>query len=75
PAAAGVPARPPPSVGGYNGPQGGYNGPQGFAPPPGFAPNGAPPGFAPPPGFGMPGMPPGFPAPPPGMPPNAYQRR
>lgn len=76
PAAAGVPARPPPSVGGYNGPQGGYNGPpQGFAPPPGFALNGAPPGFAPPPGFGMPGMPPGFPAPPPGMPPNAYQRR
>ncbi|KAI4795499.1 RNA-binding domain-containing protein [Aureobasidium sp. EXF-8845] len=79
PAAAGVPARPPPSVGGYNGPQGGYNGPQGYAPPPGFAPNGAPPGFAPPPGFGMPGMPPGFPAPPPGlppgMPPNAYQRR
>ncbi|KAI5272905.1 RNA-binding domain-containing protein [Aureobasidium subglaciale] len=76
PAAAGVPARPPPSIGGYNGPQGGYNGPQGFAPPPGFAPNGAPPGFAPPPGFGgMSGMPPGFPAPPPGMPPNAYQRR
>lgn len=73
PAAAGVPARPPPSVGGYNGPQG--FAPPGFAPPPG----GMPPGFGPPPGFapppGMPGMPPAGFAPPPGMPPNAYPRR
>ena len=64
---AGLPARPPPS-------QGGYGGPQGFAPPgfnqaplqQNYPPPGAPPplAFAPPPGFappgGPPGMPPGF---------------
>jgi splicing factor 3B subunit 4 len=58
PAPAGLPARPPPSLGGYGGPPGGYQqqAPPGFAPP-GFAPN-APPGFQQPP-YGN-GMPPGF---------------
>jgi splicing factor 3B subunit 4 len=75
PPPSGLPARPPPSVAGYGGPQGfvppGYGGsPQGgFAPPQGGPPGmmagppgGFPPGFSPPPGMpgGPPGMPPGF---------------
>lgn len=72
PTAAGLPARPPPSMAGYGGPAAAAGMQQNFAgPPPGFAPPGAPPaGFAPPPGVG--GPPPGFR--PPGVP-NGYQQR
>ncbi|KAI9796816.1 MAG: hypothetical protein M1833_005959 [Piccolia ochrophora] len=78
PPPSGLPARPPPSIGGYNGPQGfqppGFNAqtPAGFppqsAPPPGVP---APPGFGPPPGQGR-GLPPSF-APPPGQVPPGFQ--
>lgn len=72
PLSSGLPARPPPSQGGYGGPQGFM--PPGFnngPPPAGFPPQGAaPPGFAPPPGFGPP---PGLP--PPGMPPGFQQQQ
>jgi len=63
PTAAGLPARPPPSMAGYGGPagppgmQGGYPG----APPPGFASTGPPQGFRPPGGAN------GYPPPPPGQ--------
>jgi len=52
PTAAGLPARPPPSIGGYGGPslppgmQAPF--PGGAQPPQGFAPSGPPPGFRPP---------------------------
>jgi len=65
PTAAGLPARPPPSMAGYGGPMGGP-GFQGQGPPPG----GPPPGFAPPPMMGAPPV--GF-RPPGGV--NGYQQR
>ncbi|TKA28934.1 hypothetical protein B0A50_03345 [Salinomyces thailandicus] len=80
---AGLPARPPPSVGGYGGPTNApgmqpswprsQNGPPGGPPgaPPGAPPGGPPSGFAPPPmGF----RPPGPPGPPNGAP-QGYQGR
>lgn len=78
---SGLPARPPPSIGGYNGPQGfnasGFGGGQpmgAYAPPPGGPPPGmpAPLGFGPPPGVGR-GLPPGF-GPPPGQLPPGFQQ-
>lgn len=74
PPPSGLPARPPPSLAGYGGPQG--FAPPGYGAPPqaGFGPQGAPPGMlgGPPPG----NFPPGF-APPPSMPPGfqQYQQR
>merc|ERR1712093_582595 len=66
PPPSGLPQRPPPSQGGYGGPQDFH--PPGFAPPPGF-PQAMPPGFGgPPPGQ----MPPGF-IPPPGFPQQQQQ--
>ncbi|KAK0100943.1 hypothetical protein ONS95_013066 [Cadophora gregata] len=63
PPPSGLPQRPPPSQGGYGGPQDFH--PPGFAPPPGF-PQAMPPGFGgPPPGQ----MPPGF------MPPPGFQQQ
>ncbi|KAF2404160.1 RNA-binding domain-containing protein [Trichodelitschia bisporula] len=74
PPPTGLPARPPPSVVGYGGPQ--NFGPAGQYPP-GAAPNMPPPGFAPP-GFGPPqgGPPAGGPPPayPPGYQPQAFRR-
>ncbi|KAF2484659.1 hypothetical protein BDY17DRAFT_296093 [Neohortaea acidophila] len=62
PSGAGLPARPPPSMGGYNGPEYAPGMQQGFRGPV----NGAPPGMPPPPPGGYqrpPGMPNGFPPP------------
>ena len=59
PSGAGLPARPPPSIGGYNGPANAPGMQQGYASGP---PNMPPPGMLPP------GMPPG-------MPPGGYQQR
>lgn len=81
PPSSGLPARPPPPIGGYAGPQGfnapGFGAPQpmgAFAPPPGGPPPGmpAPLGFGPPPGVGR-GLPPGFGAPPGPLPPGFQQ--
>ncbi|KAK4548450.1 hypothetical protein LTR36_009360 [Oleoguttula mirabilis] len=76
PTAAGLPARPPPSMAGYGGPM---NGP-GMQQQAGFHAQGPPPGSGPPPGFAPPPMPAGVPPagfrpPPPGGVNGGYQQQ